>query len=362
MAEDTFLAKLQAGLLGRQSNPGGMLADDDLKAARQQALMTMGAQLLQAGGPSSQPIGLGQALGGAMMAGRQAQSASTDGALQSLLLKAQIEKAQQVSTRANKPLAVMRDGKPVYVNQEEAVGMEPYSPMQRSEAPAVIQEYNLYSEQAKLAGQTPKPYMDWLGERAKTNVGAPFQVIDLLGGRAVANRTNPADIRQLSTAEQEAAGAGTIASATASGKVAGETQATAIADLPRVVDNAEQALKTINDFEAHPGFGQVFGAESYIPTVRGTAKAGALAYYKQIKGKTFLEAFNSLKGGGQITEIEGQKAEDAIARLDEAQSDEDAQKALDDLRAVIDAGVARAKKKAAGGASTGAEDPLGIRK
>jgi hypothetical protein len=347
MAEDTFLAKLQAGLLGRPNNPGGMLGDDDLKSARQQALMTMGAQLLSAGGPSSQPIGLGQALGGAMMAGQQAQSAHTDGTLKSLLLKSQIEKAQQkakpsyMNVGAGGTVIDPVTGKVIFQNQAKA-----------NEGPANVQEWEYYS---KLPPDAKKEYLEM-----KRNQNA-LQLVDVAGGKQIFNKASGA-LQGVTTAEQEAAAASTIAGATASGRVAGETQATATADLPRVLDNAEQALATIEDFEKHPGFGQVFGAESYVPTVRGTSKAGALAYYKQIKGKTFLEAFNSLKGGGQITEVEGQKAEDAIARLDQAQSDEDAIKALEDLKTVIKDGVARARKKASGGASTGVEDPLGIRK
>lgn len=67
---------------------------------------------------------------------------------------------------------------------------------------------------------------------------------------------------------------------------------------------------------------------------------------KQMQGKVFLEAFESLKGGGQITEVEGAKAEAAMARLDRAQSTEAYQAALDELADVIRGGMARAQSKA----------------
>ena len=88
-----------------------------------------------------------------------------------------------------------------------------------------------------------------------------------------------------------------------------------------------------------------------------------------MKGQTFLQAFESLKGAGQITEVEGQKATDAMARLSTAQSVEAYQAALDDLAAVIKRGMDVAKSKAgnenatpAPDAATPTDDPLGLRK
>ena len=49
------------------------------------------------------------------------------------------------------------------------------------------------------------------------------------------------------------------------------------------------------------------------------AQANLMAKIKQIEGKAFLEAFKTLKGGGQITEVEGVKATQAIARLERTQ-------------------------------------------
>lgn len=72
----------------------------------------------------------------------------------------------------------------------------------------------------------------------------------------------------------------------------------------------------------------------------------------QINGQAFLQAFNALKGGGAITEIEGQKATEAIARLNTAQSYEDYKAALDELRGVVTRGIANAKSKANGSTSS----------
>ena len=63
----------------------------------------------------------------------------------------------------------------------------------------------------------------------------------------------------------------------------------------------------------------------------------------QLKGQQFLQAFESLKGGGAITEIEGKKATDAIARMDAASSEAEFTKAAREFQSVIRQGVARAK-------------------
>jgi len=54
-----------------------------------------------------------------------------------------------------------------------------------------------------------------------------------------------------------------------------------------------------------------------------------------------LQAFESLKGGGHITEIEGQKATQAIGRLDASQSPEDYRNALTELKGLLQLGMER---------------------
>jgi hypothetical protein len=94
----------------------------------------------------------------------------------------------------------------------------------------------------------------------------------------------------------------------------------------------------------HPGLDSATGLSSvmdprnYIP---GTDAKDFNVVMDQIKGKAFLQAFESLKGGGQITEVEGKKATDAIARLNTAQSTPEFKKALRELRDVAVAADAR---------------------
>jgi hypothetical protein len=59
----------------------------------------------------------------------------------------------------------------------------------------------------------------------------------------------------------------------------------------------------------------------------------------QLKGGAFLEARQLLKGGGQITDFEGKRAEAAMARLEVAQDEKAFDAALDDFNAAVQAGV-----------------------
>lgn len=127
---------------------------------------------------------------------------------------------------------------------------------------------------------------------------------------------------------------------------------------------AADALAVIDKAIAHPGRAISTGGTSLLMADRipGTDAADFRAVRKQIEGKAFLQAFETLKGGGQITEIEGRKATEAIARLDVAQSDEEYLQALNDLRDVVARGYERAtgqpypvQRAAAAGAAAGAQ-------
>jgi hypothetical protein len=141
---------------------------------------------------------------------------------------------------------------------------------------------------------------------------------------------------------------GRIAGAKAFGKTTEEDRGKAIADAPRVIDNANEAIRLSNELINHPGMKQAVGASSMfgLQKVPGTEAKDFMNRLDQIKGGAFLEAFNTLKGGGQITEVEGKKATDAIARMDNATSEEAFKQAVADYQSVINIGVDRAKRKA----------------
>lgn len=94
----------------------------------------------------------------------------------------------------------------------------------------------------------------------------------------------------------------------------------------------------------HPGRETAVGLSGKIDPrnyVPGTDATNFQVLMDQIGGAAFLQAFDSLKGGGQITEVEGKKATDAIARLNRSQSGPEFEQSLKDLREVMAAGQAR---------------------
>lgn len=132
----------------------------------------------------------------------------------------------------------------------------------------------------------------------------------------------------------------------------GKAQGQAEVALPTAIASAQLALKTIEQIRQHPGRSQVTGWMASVPFagggLPGSEGRGFVNLVNQAKGQTFLQAYQSLRGGGAITEVEGQKAEQAIGRLDRAQSDKDFDAALSDLEQVIRQGLINARKKAAG--------------
>ena len=117
--------------------------------------------------------------------------------------------------------------------------------------------------------------------------------------------------------------------------------------LPQALQTADDTLKLIAQIRNHPGREYGTGMAGVLPGIPGTPQKDFVTLVDQAKGKAFLEAFASLKGGGQITEVEGRKATEAIARLDRTQSKEGFLQALDDLEDIVAAGKFRATRRAA---------------
>jgi hypothetical protein len=109
-----------------------------------------------------------------------------------------------------------------------------------------------------------------------------------------------------------------------------------------------QGRKPLAGFETAVGF----GLPSYL-TPAGTDASNFKIRLDQIKDKTFLQAFESLKGAGQITEREGEKATSALNRMNSAQSEVEFIKAAREFEENVRNGMELAKRKTgsqAGGA------------
>lgn len=135
----------------------------------------------------------------------------------------------------------------------------------------------------------------------------------------------------------------------AAAKTAGAAQGTAQAGLPNAISQGNAFLQEIEDLRKHPGRDMMTGfGGSWNPGVPGTSTADFKARYDQLKGRTFLSAYNQLRGAGAITESEGPKAEAAVARLSRAQTREEFDTALNELSDVVSNGVKIAVGMASG--------------
>ena len=133
--------------------------------------------------------------------------------------------------------------------------------------------------------------------------------------------------------EQELNYVTNAAAAQKEGAARGEASAAAEADLAK----ADQFIDLLDMAINHPGREAATGLSSLfnVAAIPGSERKDFLVLGQQLRGKNFLEAYQSLKGGGQITEIEGLKAEQAQSRLNEAQSEGEYLKALNEMKLLI---------------------------
>jgi len=160
-----------------------------------------------------------------------------------------------------------------------------------------------------------------------------------------------------------------LAEAKEFGQNLGKNRATAQLALPGAIETANEGIRLIDEMvgkptikdasgkviqqgtRPHPGFSSYVGA-TLTPGMRfaeGSDTASFEVRQKQIEGKAFLEAFNALKGGGSITEKEGEKGTAAIMRMNKASSEREYIAAARELQDIMRKGVERAKAKAGGG-------------
>ena len=135
--------------------------------------------------------------------------------------------------------------------------------------------------------------------------------------------------------------------------VIGTESAKAEFNLPAVEATATDARRNLRALMGHPGFSAAVGLPDPfsggfgpIGTVPGTTARGFVNRLDQLKGGAFLQAFNALKGAGAISEVEGKKATDALARMSTSTSEEDFRAAAADFDSVIANGVALSRGKA----------------
>jgi hypothetical protein len=157
-----------------------------------------------------------------------------------------------------------------------------------------------------------------------------------------------------------------MAAARATGEATAKDEVKAKQMLPSLISRAEENIRLIDELvgaepvkdkngkiikagtKPHPGFETAVGA-TWQPGARfidGTDASDFARRDQQLKGASFLEAFEMLKGGGSITNIEGEKGTAAINRMSIAQSEQEYITAAREVQGILRTGMERARKRA----------------
>ena len=239
------------------------------------------------------------------------------------------------------------DGKPMFVRTDNRGGIHPvedYAPPPDSAANTTDRVQSTFVD---ANGNLQMVMRDGSIRGSGMGVQNPYQITDVGGVPTAIDRRTGQGIN-ISTPEEVGGNQATIET------IVGNESDRRVAqkDLPITLQNAEQSVSTIKQAIEHPAFGARYGFASLAglrPPIPGTAEAEVQGLLNQIGGQAFLEAFESLKGGGHITETEGDKATAARTRmLYQAQSPEAARRAALEFIGYIETGIERAKAEAEG--------------
>lgn len=196
--------------------------------------------------------------------------------------------------------------------------------------PADVQTY-LFAQ-----GLSPEQKSEFLGTRfapVPVKIGDVTYLVNKGTGAGTAigpdGMTDFADINAV--IQQQAASKETATTTAAEqAKVNVAKQSSAPADLA----TGEQLISLIDMATQHPGRESATGASSVFNSVAvpGSDRRDFLTLGEQLKGNAFLQAYQSLKGGGPITDREGAAATAAQSRLNEAQSEGGYLQALEEMK------------------------------
>jgi hypothetical protein len=199
-----------------------------------------------------------------------------------------------------------------------------------SSLPSNVQEWEYYSA---LPPEQQSQYLTMKRSNSPLNIGTGFVTQD---------PANPGQIM----GEEIAIDSFTPAQDASLGKVIGDAAATRILELPKVLAQSGNMVASIDGILNDPALDSSTGWLSFLQGVPGTEQYRFGQRALQLQGQAFLQAFESLKGGGQITEVEGVKATQAIGRLSTAQNPADYRDALNELKGIVQAARTRAEQSA----------------
>jgi len=143
-------------------------------------------------------------------------------------------------------------------------------------------------------------------------------------------------------AVQDPTAEGGIRFVTPPGTSAASTQAAAASQNQALIDSTSDTIALIDSITNDPALPSITGMiQGRIPPLT-QAGTNLSVKIEQLQGQAFLRAFESLKGGGAITEKEGLAAQNAMARLQRVQDEASYRASLNELKTILDRGRQRA--------------------
>lgn len=94
----------------------------------------------------------------------------------------------------------------------------------------------------------------------------------------------------------------------------------------------DEGVRMIDQLLSDPRLQKGVGANAFFALLPATESRAIAGMINQIKGQNFLNAYESLRGASGISNIEGQKAEQAMGRIDQYMEEKDLRQALQELR------------------------------
>jgi hypothetical protein len=199
---------------GTPSGLDALLTEDQRKLLGRNAAMSAAAALLQAGGRSTTPINLGQALGSALQAGQQGYQQARAGSLQDILLAEKLKEAKAAQDLQTQLGGIFTKPTTALTPEQQALmapGMQAGPTVARANLAANIQppsEAEMKAAQYQRAadllasrgrGEEAKRYQDMardLNPRAKV-VGQPFEVTDTAGKPIMVQQFESGEIKTM---------------------------------------------------------------------------------------------------------------------------------------------------------------------
>jgi hypothetical protein len=143
----------------------------------------------------------------------------------------------------------------------------------------------------------------------------------------------------------------------------------AIEKLPEAIAMSQDAIRKIDEMigsvdakgkpltgakgQPHPGFSSAVGFGGSVPRFfAGTEAKNFEIRHNEVLSQAFLDAFETLKGGGAITEKEGEKATAARTRMNLATSEKEYAEAAREYQGVLKRGIESARQRAQRGGVT----------